>query len=239
MKALVRNAKLASVGQLAAGISHEISNPLNNIYSLTRLLQRHLPDDDPVLRDVRDIREEAERASRIIRGLLNFSRQAPTNPSEFDADQWVRDSLALVRHVAEERRLSFDAELGAGCRIHGDRDLPQQALINLLLNAVQASPEGGRVRVRADSDARRLEVRLIDQGSGIRPEDAERLFDPFYTTKPEGEGTGLGLSICLGIVEHHGGSLRLDNAAGGGAEAVMTLPCRPGVESRPEPGAAA
>lgn len=226
MKALVQNAKLASVGQLAAGISHEISNPLNNIYSLTRLLQRHLPDDDQVLRqDVQNIREEAERASRIIRGLLNFSRQVPTNPTDFDCRDWIQDSLALVQHAALKRQIEFETELDADCVIHGDRDLLRQALINLLINAIQASPEGSRIRVQSRLRQQRLELSIRDQGPGIAPEVAEKLFDPFFTTKAEGEGTGLGLSICLGIIEHHDGSLRIDNAEGGGARAVLTLAC--------------
>jgi two-component system NtrC family sensor kinase len=226
MKALVQNAKLASVGQLAAGISHEISNPLNNIYSLTKLLQRHLPDDDQALRqDVVNIREEAERASRIIRGLLNFSRQVPTNPTDFDCSDWVRDGLTLVQHAALKRQIEFDTELAAGCIIHGDHDLLRQALINLLLNAIQASPERSRIRVKSHLQGQRIELSIRDRGAGIEPEIAEKLFDPFFTTKGEGEGTGLGLSICLGIVEHHDGTLRIDNAEGGGAQAVLTLPC--------------
>ncbi len=226
MKALVQNAKLASVGELAAGISHEIANPLNNIYSLTKLVQRRLPEDDELLQqDVRNIREEAERASRIIRGLLSFSRQAPTNPTDFDCDTWIRDSLALVQHAAEVRQLGFASELAADCTVHGDRDLLQQALINLLINAVQASPEGGEIRVRARRVDRRVELTIRDQGPGISAEVADKLFDPFFTTKAEGEGTGLGLSISLGIVEHHDGELRIANADGGGVQVVLTLPC--------------
>ncbi|NNJ64748.1 MAG: HAMP domain-containing histidine kinase, partial [Xanthomonadales bacterium] len=227
MKSLVQNAKLASVGELAAGISHEISNPLNNIYSLTKLVQRRLPEDDELLQqDVRNVREEAERASRIIRGLLNFSRQVPTNRTDFDCDNWILDSLTLVQHAAETRQLRFARQLEADCTVHGDRDLLQQALINLLINAIQASPDGGEIQVRARRVDRGVELSIRDQGPGISAEVADKLFDPFFTTKAEGEGTGLGLSISLGIVEHHDGELRVANAEAGGVRAVLTLPCR-------------
>lgn len=228
MQAMVQNAKLASVGQLAAGISHEISNPLANIYSLTKLVQRRLPPDDQVLaRDVDNIRDEAERASRIISGLLNFSRQVPANPTVFEVGAWLRDGIALVQHAAAARQIRVDQDGVANCWVRGDRDLLQQTLINLLLNAIHASPDDGRVEVSASRAGDWLKVSVRDAGSGIDAATMNKIFDPFFTTKPEGEGTGLGLSICLGIVEHHGGKLTVANRDGGGAVASFTLPLEP------------
>ena len=225
MQALVQNAKLASVGQLAAGISHEISNPLANIYSLTKLAQRRIGSGDSILsKDIDNIREEAERASRIIRGLLNFSRQVPTKPTVFDLNDWIHKSVELIRHTADPRRVKVRVDLPASAAVYGDRDMLQQALINLLLNAVHASAENAEIDLSTELDESDVKICIRDRGPGIDAAVAEHLFDPFYTTKPEGEGTGLGLSICLGIVQDHGGRLTLGNAPDGGAIACMTLP---------------
>ena len=108
--------------------------------------------------------------------------------------------------------------------LEGDRDLLQQALVNLLLNALHASPEGGTVRIKSSASGGRLTLTVADQGAGIAPEVAGNVFDPFFTTKPEGQGSGLGLSISLGIVQHHNGTLELTNNPDGGATATMVLP---------------
>ena len=224
MQALVQNAKLASVGQLAAGISHEISNPLANIYSLTKLAQRRIDSKDSILsNDINNIREEAERASRIIRGLLNFSRQVPTNPVVFDLNEWLEQSVELVRHTADKRRVTILLHLSRSTAMRGDRDMLQQALINLMINAIQATLEETPIDITTTVSEIEAKICIRDHGPGIDATSAQRLFDPFYTTKPEGEGTGLGLSICLGIVQNHGGELTLENDPDGGAIACMTL----------------
>ncbi|MEN8175001.1 MAG: HAMP domain-containing sensor histidine kinase [Pseudomonadota bacterium] len=221
--AMVQNAKLASVGELSAGIGHELSNPLSNIYSLTKLVQRGLADDDPAQQDVLHIREEAERASRIVRGLLNFARQGPANPTRFEAAGWVVESVSLVQRMADARRVAMRVAAPESAWLFADRALLQQALVNVLINAVQASPEGGRVQVTLTEGDGETVIEIQDQGGGLREEVAERAFDPFFTTKAEGEGTGLGLSITLGIVERHGGRLTLQNVDGG-ALARMVIP---------------
>ncbi|MFM1892619.1 MAG: hypothetical protein RLZ44_1696, partial [Pseudomonadota bacterium] len=194
-RAMLQSAKLTSIGQLAAGIAHELSNPLANIFSLTKLLQRHLPPDDAELRDdVDNIRSEAERASRIIRGLLDFARQGASHPSDFDLAAWLQESLALVERMAQRRDIALHLDCPLQLALHGDRGLLQQALVNVLINAVQVTPEHGTVQVSAAPTGPGVEIQVADQGPGIPAEAADRLFDPFFTTKPEGEGTGLGLS---------------------------------------------
>jgi two-component system NtrC family sensor kinase len=225
-RSLVQNAKLASVGQLAAGIGHELSNPLNNIYSLTKLGQRHLNQEDPTWGDLGQIREEAERASGIIKGLLNFARQGPTSPSDFDLGDWVRESLALVERLAEKHQVKLQLHPGETCSLHADRSLLQQALVNVLINAVQATPQGGEVSLSWKIHDRRVEVQIRDQGRGLDPGTIDQVFDPFFTSKPEGEGTGLGLSIALGICQRHDGDLSLVNHPEGGAMAILGLPLR-------------
>ena len=170
------------------------------------------------------IREEAERASRIIRGLLNFSRQVPTNPIIFDFNDWIEQSVELIQHTADTQQVTFCSQLSTSVAIHGDRDMLQQALVNLLINAVQAAPRGTQIEIATTVTESEANICIHDLGPGIDAAAAQHLFDPFYTTKPEGEGTGLGLSICLGIVQNHGGELTLENAPDGGAIACMALP---------------
>ena len=223
--AMLQSAKLASIGQMAAGIGHEINNPLSNILSLTKLVERRLDDCDEVVRqDVRAIREEAERVSRIVTAILNFGRQSHPVRTIFDAKQWLHETLELVDTEAAKRHVAVQVEINDTCALEGDRDLLQQSLVNLLMNALHASPEGGMVKVVLSNSGEHLRLSVSDEGPGIAPEMAGNVFDPFFTTKPEGEGSGLGLSISLGIVQHHNGTLELNNNPDGGATATMTLP---------------
>ncbi len=223
--AMLQSAKLASIGQMAAGIGHEINNPLSNILSLTKLVERRLSGPDEVVRqDVRAIREEAERVSRIVNAILNFGRQSHPVRARFDIGPWLHETLELVATEAAKRHVTVHTRMDDDAVLEGDRDLLQQALVNLLLNALYASPEGGTVRVASSVSGERLTLAVTDQGPGIAPEVAGNVFDPFFTTKPEGQGSGLGLSISLGIVQHHGGTLKLNNNPEGGATATMVLP---------------
>ena len=231
---MLRSAKLASLGQMAAGIGHELNNPLNNILSYAKLLKRALPDDPDLRRDLDSLQQEALRATEIVRGVLNFARQVPPRYGEFRLGPWLAATAALVEQAARARHV--DLRLLDRCppdqTMEGDSGQLQQALVNLLLNAIAASPEGGQVVVGARCDGDSVLVTVRDEGTGIDEAVRDRLFDPFFTTKPEGEGTGLGLSIALGIVEHHGGSLDLHNNPDQGATASMRLPLR-----RPQPSA--
>ena len=237
-RAMLQNAKLTSIGQLAAGIAHELRNPLANIFSLTKLAQRGLPDSEAQRRaDLQNIRDEAERASNIIRGLLDFSRQGPTHRSDFDLAEWLHDCIALVTRMADRHEVALQVGEIPDLQLHGDQGLLQQALVNVLINALQATPPHGEVRVSAEARDDFVEIQVLDQGPGISAEIADRLFDPFFTTKAEGEGTGLGLSISLGIVEQHHGRLTLETAPAGGALARILLPLRPTGTANKEPNA--
>ena len=221
----MQSAKLASVGQLAAGIGHEINNPLNNILQLSKLAERSLPAEaNRARQDLHDLREETLRASRIVRDILNFARQVPPRREPFTVGGWVEETLELVRHLAARGRVRLHAEVAPGVELMGDRGQLQQVLVNLLLNAIQASAPESVVEVSGTAADGWLVLQVADRGHGIAPEAQDHLFDPFFTTKPVGEGTGLGLSISLGIVEHHGGSLVLGSRDGGGTVATVRLP---------------
>ncbi len=224
--------KLASIGQMAAGIGHELNNPLNNILSYARLIERDLQCADGRLdaetcrqlqADLASLREETLRASQIVQGILNFARQVPPTYGSIEVCPWLEKTLALVRQAARSRHVALRLDCTAGT-FEGDAHQLQQALVNLLLNAIQASDDGGQVDVTARERDERLIISVRDRGAGIPAEHRDRIFDPFFTTKAEGEGSGLGLSISLGIVERHGGTLHLDNLPEGGTEARLELP---------------
>jgi len=221
---MLQNAKLASIGQMAAGIGHELNNPLNNILSYAKLLERSVQDDARSHQDIQSLREEAVRASNIIKGILNFARQVPPEYSAFNAAGWINDTLALVRQMAKSADVALVADVDFSGEVEGDRGMLQQAMVNLLLNAIQASERGAEVRVKCWADGNELHIEVIDQGSGISPTVQDKIYDPFFTTKAEGEGSGLGLSISLGIIERHGGRLHIESAAGHGVKAEITLP---------------
>lgn len=223
---LLQSAKLASIGEMAAGIGHEINNPLNNILWLAKLIERGLPlQDDGLRADVRSLTEEANRASRIVRGILDFARQSPPLYTRIGAQAWVQETLALVAQAAREQGVRLRVEAAPGVQLEGDPHQLQQVLVNLLLNAIQASGEGDEIVVQAGTnESGELELCVCDEGSGIAAGIMDKLFDPFFTTKPVGKGSGLGLSVSLGIVQHHGGTLSLRNNERGGVTATIRLP---------------
>ncbi len=223
-KAMVQSAKLVSIGQMAAGIGHEINNPLGNILSLTKLIERELPEDETRLReDVQKVREEADRVSRIVRGILNFARQVPPEKSRIEVKPWLEETLSLVEKEAQKRGVTIRLVANDGLMLDGDRDMLQQAMINLLSNAIHASPENSEIKVSAMAGDSVLQLIVEDNGSGISPKQMSNIYDPFFTTKPVGQGSGLGLSICLGIVERHDGMLELINRKEGGVRATISL----------------
>lgn len=209
---MLQNAKLASIGQLAAGIGHELNNPLNNILSYASLIEREADSDSGAVRsDIEALRGEAERASKIVQGILGFSRQMPTSFGRFSVMGWLKQSIELVQATALKRSVKIELVMDADYEVTADRALLQQAIINLLINAIQASPEGATVSVYASKDGEHHSVIIDDSGHGIDDETIDHLFEPFFTTKDVGEGSGLGLSITLGIVEQHQGALQLQN----------------------------
>jgi two-component system NtrC family sensor kinase len=224
-RAMLQSAKLASIGEMAAGVGHEINNPLNNILSLTKLIDRALPDSLPRLRgDVKAVREEALRASRIVSGVLNFARQVEPEYSRFDVGTWIQSTLSLIERELATRGVRVHRHVPEPLTALGDRDLLGQTLINLVTNALHASPAGSVIDIFAVREGGNLRIDVEDRGPGLRAADIDRVFDPFYTTKPVGQGSGLGLSISLGIVELHHGELRLSDRPQGGVRATVLLP---------------
>lgn len=216
--------RLASVGQLAAGIGHEINNPLMNIMSLAALIEGNVKDDEQASNDLKLLQKEGQRCARIVQGILSFARENKPDYREFDISQLVEDTLHLLQHRLESAEISVVTDLKHELYMIGDSSQLQQVLVNIILNAVQASPTGGSIHIRTYQDIDYVAVEIIDTGAGIQADDINKVFDPFFTTKSEGEGTGLGLSVSYGIVKRHGGTIHIENNETTGLRVVIMLP---------------
>jgi two-component system NtrC family sensor kinase len=229
---LIRSERLASVGRLAAGLAHEIGNPLSAILGFQELLLQGGLDADEQRDFLERMKRETERIHRVLRDMLDFARPVASLPPGRSepagaVPDAVADVIALVTPQKSFRGVELRADVAADLpRVSLSRPRLVQVLLNLLLNAVDAVPsEGGRVVLRAARDGEaRVRVEVEDNGPGIAPEIRGRLFEPFATTKDVGQGTGLGLAVCRGLVEAAGGTLMAEEARGGGAKFVMELP---------------
>jgi two-component system, sensor histidine kinase and response regulator len=226
---LLQSARLASVGQLAAGVAHEINNPMMVILGFTQSLLRRIPKDDPAAFPLASIERESIRVRDLVRNLLVFSRQNELPETVFQAGTVIADALALIEAMAASRGVEIRREIpDAPFPLRGAATQIQQVLINLCANALDAMPNGGMLTVRAgrvEKDGKpwiRLEV--ADTGSGIPSEIRERIFDPFFTTKEPGRGTGLGLSLASEIVRRHLGRIALETEVGRGTRFDVLLP---------------
>ena len=240
---LLQQEKLAAVGQLVSGVAHELNNPLAGVMAYSQLLLASLAARDVESRSAAEtIHREAKRAAKIVSHLLTFARQQPAERVETDLNEMVTDTLELrryaLRSVGIEVTLALDAALP---RTWADPFQLQQVLLNLLVNAEQALASWSgprRITVQTSRTADLLVLTVADTGPGIARESLDRIFNPFYTTKPVGQGTGLGLSISDGIAREHGGRIRVESQPGEGATFILEIPY---VEAprTPEPAAAA
>jgi two-component system NtrC family sensor kinase len=220
------------VGRLAAGVAHEINNPLTGVLTFTHLLIRRkdLPED--VRADLQTVARETERVRKIVKGLLDFARQSRLEPEPTDVNKLVADTLALAENQALLKGLALHFTPGEGLPIRTlDRNQLQSALLNIVINAIDATEPGGRIVIATrisvanpPGGGKGLAIEVADTGSGIAPENMDRLFDPFFTTKEVGRGTGLGLSVSLGIIERHGGTIRVESEVGRGSTFTIWLP---------------
>ncbi|VBB47237.1 Signal transduction histidine kinase [uncultured Desulfatiglans sp.] len=222
---VARSQRLASVGKLAAGVAHEIRNPLSSIKGFaTWFKQRH--HDDPADRKTADIMiQEVDRLNRVISQLLEFARPPALHREPTEIGALVLRSLETVRDQAERRRIRIETDLEPTDRpVNIDRDRIRQVLLNLYLNAMEAMEEQGmmRVSVKREEASGTLAIRIADTGKGIAEQDLQNIFDPYFTTKPS--GTGLGLAIVHTIVEAHGGETLVQSSLGAGTTVTVRLP---------------
>lgn len=231
--------RLSAIGNLAAGVAHDVRNPLNAI----KLLSGHAIDTlqdsgtkETAVKQLQTIRREVHRLEEIVSGFLSLAKEEELRPELRQIDSILEECLALVRKDAEARDIRLADELRAGdTALMIDPKQWTRAILNVLINALEACPPGGRVRLFSRITDRACEVEIRDDGPGMTKEQLERAFDPYYTTKKT--GTGLGLSIMRGIVEEHGGSVTLSSTPGHGCQVLISVPLEVPVAEAPGEGA--
>ncbi|MBV6395546.1 MAG: Adaptive-response sensory-kinase SasA [Anaerolineales bacterium] len=225
---LVQAAKLAAVGEMAAGIAHELNNPLTTVTGFVELTLKDLPADAASRSDLELVLREATRARDVVRRLLDFSRQTESSRARLDLTEVLEDVLALTHHLIHTSGVDLVKDFGALPWISIDRNQMKQVFLNLIHNSLQAMPSGGELYLQScveRRDAREwVKVTVRDTGEGISAEHKKRLFEPFFTTKSERGGTGLGLSVSYGIVTDHGGVIDVESESGRGAAFIVWLP---------------
>jgi two-component system NtrC family sensor kinase len=229
---ILQSRKIAAIGTLTAGIAHELNNPINNIALTAEALKEDFGqmDEGEAQGLMQDILVQAERASEIVKGLLDFSRSERPELEPVSIVMVIDDTLKLVRNQLMLSGIQVDKEISPEVPpISGDRKSLQQVFLNLFINAIQAMSDGGQLIIRVWSDRDQwLHVDVKDTGQGIDPEHLPHIFDPFYTTKEVGRGTGLGLSVTYGIIEKHGGHIEVHSKKGEGALFSIVLPVKKG-----------
>lgn len=227
---LAQSEKLAAVGQLAAGLAHEINNPLTAIIANSQLLQRDLKDDPDKLEMIELIARAGERAAQVVRNLLDLARKEEYLFEPTDVNQTLNRAISLMQHELVSRSIRLIYEPAENLpAIMASQDRLQGVWVNLLANAIDSFDNSDQRQIRVTTSVVGNEVRVLimDTGKGIPPEKLNRIFEPFYTTKAPGKGTGLGLSLCHRIVKQHGGSIHVDSKVGVGTIFTISLPINP------------
>jgi two-component system NtrC family sensor kinase len=231
-KRLVEQQKLASVGQLAAGVAHEINNPLTTILTTALLIQEDMEPGDSNYEELETIANETLRCRKIVTSLLDFARQRKPSKSHYDINLIIRESIALTRKQAAFKDVTIEADLSEELPLLDlDKDQIQQCFINLALNGIEATDGGGKIRFasRFHHEKGAVEIMVSDTGKGVPENALDRIFEPFFTTKEQ--GTGLGLAITHGIIQQHGGTIEVESKEGQGTTFRIYLPGRKGEEN--------
>jgi two-component system NtrC family sensor kinase len=236
----MRSEKLASVGLLAAGIAHELNNPLTGVLTFTTLLRKKMPDGSMDAEDLDLVIRETKRCAAIIRRLLDFAREKTPEKSFTDLNQVIEDTARIIERPASFRDIEIDLDLDPDLPpVWVDDDLIKQVVMNILVNAQHAIEHEGSITVRSRRAAEAkspepgtapvpmVEISIIDTGCGIPEKNLKRIFDPFFTSKEVGKGTGLGLSVSHGIIRAHGGLIDVESTVGKGSAFRIYLPLKP------------
>lgn len=217
--------RLATIGVLAAGVAHELNEPLNNVLGFAELVTKVEGLPAQALADLKKIENASLQAREIIRNLLVFARRLPPGRKGMNLNQVVRDGLQLLTARCAQNRIELSVELASEPpEVHGDPLQLNQVLVNLVVNAIPAMPQGGKLLIRTERRPGQAVLTVQDTGIGMDQETLGRIFEPFYTTKDEGKGTGLGLPIVQEIVKAHGGSVHAESKPGKGTRFDVCLP---------------
>jgi signal transduction histidine kinase len=234
---VVQEDRLASLGRLVASVCHEINNPIASIVTFNKLILSYLRDDTLPPEGLTAFSQylelsvkEALRCGDIVKSLLSFARQKNIEPTHVDLVEMVNTIMMLVAHQLDMAQVASEVDLPPPpFTVWGDQALIQQCLMNLIFNAMEATPEGGRITIQGerDGDANKVRLTIADTGQGISEEDVPRIFEPFFSTKNAGKGVGLGLSMVYGIIREHNGTIEVDSAPGKGTAFKIVLPIQP------------
>ena len=229
---LLQSEKQANIGRLAAGVAHEINNPLTGVLTFTHMLIQRKDIADDVRSDLKAIAQQTERVRSIIKNLLGFSRQTEINPEPMDVNRVVSTAVLLIRNQALVKGINLKFKPGEGIPpLVLDANQMQSVMLNLLFNALDATKRGDSIMISTDIGTsgngmtrQGVEIHVKDTGCGIPAENLDKLFDPFFTTKDVGQGTGLGLAVSSGIVQRHGGNITVQSTVGKGSTFTVWLP---------------
>ncbi|MGM0382831.1 MAG: sensor histidine kinase, partial [Thermodesulfobacteriota bacterium] len=229
---LIQSEKQASIGKLAAGVAHEINNPLTGVLTYTHMLLRRKDIEDDIRSDLQIIAESTERVRNIVKSLLDFSRQTKLDKESIEINKLVSSAISLMENQALVKGVSITFSPGENLpMLTLDRSQFQSVLLNIIINALDATEPGGSITIHTatavsagDSGHRGVEITIADTGSGIPPDNLDKLFDPFFSTKEVGQGTGLGLSVSYGIIQRHGGTIRVQSELEKGSTFFIWIP---------------
>jgi two-component system NtrC family sensor kinase len=229
---LIQSEKQASVGRLAAGVAHEINNPLTGVLTYTHMLLRRKDIEDDIRSDLETIAESTERVRKIVKGLLDFSRQIKLDKEPTEINRLVSSAISLMENQALVKGVSITFNPGENLpMLTLDRNQFQSVLLNMIINALDATEPGGTINIytatglsASDTGHKGVEITIADTGCGIPADNLDKLFDPFFSTKEVGQGTGLGLSVSYGIIQRHGGTIRVQSELGKGSTFFIWIP---------------
>lgn len=219
---LRRADRLSALGELSAGMAHEIRNPLGSIRGTAEIIQEGMDPSDRRYEFSRIMIQEVDRLNRVVQDFLDFARPAPIDRDRVDVNAVLADILVLVRQKATTAGIDITFPVEGHLYVYGKEEHLKQAFLNLTLNALQAMPEGGKLDIRTGRSGAEIEIRFCDTGGGVPSENLDKIFNPFFTTREK--GTGLGLAISARIIQGHGGRITVDSQPGTGTTFTLFLP---------------
>lgn len=237
---LMHQEKMTVIGKMAAGIAHELNNPLGVISMFTQIAMKKVLPGEPIREYLDTIGRNTDVCKKVIQGLLTYSRMAPTHRRSVNLNECIKDVLFMCKPLMEKQEITLETRLSSNIpKYEGDPDQLRQVFMNLVINAIQAMESGGRLKVltevyNGNNSTKTLRIVFSDTGTGISLKDLPGIFEPFFTTKPEGIGTGLGLSTCKNILEGHGGTISVDSKEGKGSQFTILLPLEEAVSEMEE-----
>jgi signal transduction histidine kinase len=228
---LLHSERLASMGEIAAGLAHEINNPIGVILGLVQNILVEIDENHPYYNDLKIVESEIFRTNKVIKSLLEFAREPKPVIKEVNIIEVCRSSLNFLDYLFQEKGLIINFRPGTNIpKINGDQDQLKQVIVNILLNSLYATPEGGTLSLTVETEKMAgerglnyLRIEISDTGAGISEEDLPHIFNPFFTTKGK-KGSGLGLSICKRIIEGHGGTINIQSEVNKGTKCLIRLP---------------